>query len=109
MDPADPSPLSLWVRDFGISTCQTYAYWLVNSAINFELNQQTRLDDKLLSNLYGANMLGLQIYNNLHLKEKKIIYIKKKVGDPKVPFSIATTSRCREGHYSFPWVAPLYP
>ena len=24
------------------------------------------------------------------------------VGDPKSPFSIATTPRCREGHYSFP-------
>ena len=28
-------------------------------------------------------------------------------GDPKVPFSIATTSRCREGQYSFIWIAPL--
>ena len=25
-------------------------------------------------------------------------------GDSKAPFSIATTSRCREGHYSFPWI-----
>ena len=23
-------------------------------------------------------------------------------GDPKGPFSIASTPRCREGHYSFP-------
>ena len=30
-------------------------------------------------------------------------------GDPKAPFSIATTPRCREGCYSFPWIAPLYP
>ena len=30
-------------------------------------------------------------------------------GDQKAPFSIATTSRCRGGHYSFPWIAPLYP
>ena len=30
-------------------------------------------------------------------------------GDPKAPFSIATTPRCREGRYSFPWIAPLYP
>ena len=30
-------------------------------------------------------------------------------GNPKAPFSIATTPRCREGHYSFPWIAPLYP
>ena len=30
-------------------------------------------------------------------------------GDLKVPFSIATTPRCGEGCYSFPWTAPLYP
>ena len=30
-------------------------------------------------------------------------------GDQKVPFSIATTPRCRGGRYSFPWIAPLYP
>ena len=29
-------------------------------------------------------------------------------GDPKVPFSIATTPRCREGHNSFPWTTSLY-
>ena len=30
-------------------------------------------------------------------------------GDPKAPFSRATTPRCRGGRYSFPWIAPLYP
>ena len=30
-------------------------------------------------------------------------------GDEKIPFSIATTPRCRGGRYSFPWIAPLYP
>ena len=30
-------------------------------------------------------------------------------GDPKTPFSIATTPKCREGRYSFPWIASLYP
>ena len=30
-------------------------------------------------------------------------------GDQKVPFSIASTQRCRGGRYSFPWIAPLYP
>ena len=30
-------------------------------------------------------------------------------GDQKAPFSIATTPRCREGRYSFPWITPLYP
>ena len=28
-------------------------------------------------------------------------------GDPKAPFSIATTPRCSGGNYSFPWIAPL--
>ena len=30
-------------------------------------------------------------------------------GDPKAPFSIATTPRYRRGLYFFPWIAPLYP
>ena len=30
-------------------------------------------------------------------------------GDPKAPFSIATTPRCRGRYYVFPWIAPLYP
>ena len=30
-------------------------------------------------------------------------------GDPKIPFSIATTPRCRGGRYSIPRIAPLYP
>ena len=34
------------------------------------------------------------------------IYISK-FGDPKTPFSIATTQKCRGGHYSFFWIAPL--
>ena len=29
--------------------------------------------------------------------------------NPKAAFSIATTPRCWEGHYSFPWLAPLTP
>ena len=29
-------------------------------------------------------------------------------GDTKIPFSIATTPRCRGGLYSVPWIAPLY-
>ena len=30
-------------------------------------------------------------------------------GDPKAPFSIATSPKCRGRHNSFPWIAPLYP
>ena len=29
-------------------------------------------------------------------------------GDQKAPFSIATTLRCRGGHYIFPCIAPFY-
>ena len=34
---------------------------------------------------------------------------KSKVGDSSLFFSIATSSRCRKGHYSFPEIGPLYP
>ena len=30
-------------------------------------------------------------------------------GDPKPPFSIVTTPRCKEGRDSIPRIAPLYP
>ena len=30
-------------------------------------------------------------------------------GELKTPFLLATTSRFSGGHYSFPWIAPLYP
>ena len=50
--------------------------------------------------------------SNAHLQ----LIVKKKVklttvveGDPKAPFSIATTLKCKGGRYSFPWIAPLYP
>ena len=30
-------------------------------------------------------------------------------GDPKAPFSIATTPKYTRGRYSIPWIAQLYP
>ena len=30
-------------------------------------------------------------------------------GDPKSPFLIDTTPRCKAGRNSFSWIAPLYP
>ena len=50
-----------------------------------------------------------------YIKKKYInkLYIYKLAtiveGDPKAPFSIATTPRCRGGRYSFPRISPLYP
>ena len=30
-------------------------------------------------------------------------------GNPKAPLSVATTLWLKEGRYSIPWIAPLYP
>ena len=30
-------------------------------------------------------------------------------GDPKAPFSIASTPMCKGGCYTFPWISLLYP
>ena len=41
-------------------------------------------------------------------KESKKLAIEVK-GHQKAPFSRATTPRSKEGRYSFPRIAPLYP
>ena len=46
------------------------------------------------------------IYIYIHIVVKLATIVE---GDPKAPFSIATTPRCRGGRYSIPWIAPLYP
>ena len=41
---------------------------------------------------------------------KKVVKLATVVeGEPKAPFSIATTPRCRGGRDFFSWIAPLYP
>ena len=40
----------------------------------------------------------------LKIKLKRLVE-----GDSKAPFSIATTPRCRGGHYFILWIAPFYP
>ena len=47
---------------------------------------------------------SLQIYD-----EYKVKLMTSVEGDPKAPFSIATTPRSKGGRYTFPWIAPLYP
>ena len=49
--------------------------------------------------------IALQKYNCI--KKMKLVSIVE--GDPKAPFSLATTSRCMGECYSFPWITPLYP
>ena len=66
--------------------------------------------------LFNTNNLLLVIYFQVFLSiiDNYILSWKVKLatlveGDPKAPFSIATTPRCRGGRYYFPWIAPLYP
>ena len=55
------------------------------------------------------NQTKQKVSANQGIKFREIKISKVVEGDPKAPFSIATTHRCRGGRYSFPWIAPLYP
>ena len=48
--------------------------------------------------IYWATLVCVCVY-------KKLATVVE--SNPKAPFSIATTPRCRKGYYSFPWIAPL--
>ena len=52
------------------------------------------------------------LYLLMYERNYDLIYINLATvveGNPKAPFSIATTLRCRGGLNSLPWIAPLYP
>ena len=55
--------------------------------------------------------IGIYIYIRIciYINVSKVKLATIVEGDPKAPFSIATTPRCRGGRYSIPWIAPLYP
>ena len=53
------------------------------------------------SNYDIKNKLNIILFTHI----KKLATIVE--GDPKAPFSIATTPRCRGGRYSIPRIAPL--
>ena len=57
-----------------------------------------------IKNLYGIWIIYLFSHCKCKVKLATIVE-----GDPKAPFSVATTLRFREGLYSFPWIASLYP
>ena len=82
------------------------------------METQTRLSrhNKFISAENIITILSVLSDDTLHASLTNIYISKKKVklativeGDSKAPFSIATTPRCREGRYSFPRIAPLYP
>ena len=52
------------------------------------------------------------IFRSIYVGVYLYIYVKLAilvVGDPKAPFSIAPTLKCRGGCNSIPLIAPLYP
>ena len=72
--------------------------------------------DYIIKFLYIFDSSCCFIYRNKKINRFKNLISKRLVklativeGDPKAPFSIATTPRCRGGRYSIPRIAPLYP
>ena len=57
---------------------------------------------------FSKNVIGISVKSNCKSKKAKLATAVE-VGGQKAPFSIATTPRCREGRYSFLWIASLYP
>ena len=106
-------------EELGI-TCQNFAVDLLeqirgSKELEIILNHDCRSPDQdEEKELKKLSRLKLAI----KYKQKKVSllfsYINSKVGDfskvdPKAPFSIASTLRCRGGRYSILWIAPLYP
>ena len=60
------------------------------------------------NNAIRTNYIQMKIDNNQQNKVKvKLTPLVE--GDPMIPFSIATTPKCRGGCYSIPWIVLLYP
>ena len=61
-------------------------------------------------------MIAKHILKMTILNKRKLVFLLSQIsklativeGDPKTPFSIATTPRCRRGYYTISWVASLY-
>ena len=53
-------------------------------------------------------LIHLSLSLSLSLSVSKIKLATVIEGDPKTPFSIATTSRCTGGHNSILWIAVFY-
>ena len=68
----------------------------------------------LLWKILNINFKLVWWNGKIHLITSSYLLVKSKAGDrsqgrPESFFSLATTPRCRGGHYSLPWIAPLYP
>ena len=54
--------------------------------------------------MYIVMHIYIYIYIYIYIKLATVIK-----GDPKAPFSVATTARCKGERCYFFWIAPLYP
>ena len=55
----------------------------------------------------NSNRVYIYIYIYIYIYKVNLVIVVD--GDPKVPFSIATTPMYRGEGYSIPWIALLYP
>ena len=72
-----------------------------------QTNTYQMLQNISLTLKFVVFIYSLYIYIYIYISKVKLATIVE--GEPKAPFSIATTPRCRGGRYSIPRIAPLYP
>ena len=75
-----------------------------NSILNFQVSMTIlNVSTKMYGNIEFITCIYIYIYI---VKVKLTTAV---VGDQRDPFLIASIPRCSGGHYSFLWIAPLYP
>ena len=84
-----------------------YRDWSSNS--EFGLVWFGLISTSTIAGYLMPNPIHTYILNTGCLKIVKVKFATLIEGNPKDPFSIDTTPRCRGRRYSIPWVSPLYP
>ena len=65
-------------------------------------------DSEIKLHIINSNCLFFYLFlSELQLVVYYLVLHSK--SDSKAPFSRATTPKCQGGHYSLPWIGPLYP
>ena len=79
--------------------------------VSHPLSSEWQVWSSLSGNNYHAVHRSISSGTSLFLRHSENFYLVSYCEPSCIlhPFSIATTPRCRGGHYSFPWIAPLYP
>ena len=84
---------------------KTLALLKTNDRVIFKPKNKRVISPTSLARVTRSLVIANAFYNN----NNKVKLATVAEANPKAFFSIATTSRCRGGCYSFPWIAPLYP